>query len=396
MHSLSNNTHLISNFRCKKVIAWQPVLTDHQAFTYQELGKLTGELFVVYVTSKEHSIRYRQGWRNKQIDGLNRQYIPKLGFFRYCLNVLINNKDKVHIFGSPFESKRIMICMLLASIMRIEFYLLSEPYSPSSYGYFSSSRSYLDNLKKIFRPLLYKVYFLFLVKNAYGIFTISDLAMQQFLKLGVSKKKLFPFGYFVPKASPLNLKSNPRKSKNLKIIFIGAIIPRKGLHTLVSVIRKMQSDGYMIELDVYGSGVLDIFCDQVSHKGQITFGESQSFISEYDLLVLPSYYDGWGVVVNESICAGVPVVCSDQVGARVLVENFGVGKVFTHKNLNSLRAILTDVINNRNLLRDMGALCGLASDAIQPSVAAAYMFNVIQAPIDNKPLVKSPWYENNY
>jgi glycosyltransferase involved in cell wall biosynthesis len=31
--------------------------------------------------------------------------------------------------------------------------------------------------------------------------------------------------------------------------------------------------------------------------------------------VLPSRYDGWGVVVNQALGAGLPIICSDMVGA---------------------------------------------------------------------------------
>ena len=34
-----------------------------------------------------------------------------------------------------------------------------------------------------------------------------------------------------------------------------------------------------------------------------------------DVFVLPSRYDGWGVVINQALGAGLPVICSDQVGA---------------------------------------------------------------------------------
>ena len=146
-----------------------------------------------------------------------------------------------------------------------------------------------------------------------------------------------------------------------------------------------------IELDLYGSGSLNIFDDRIRYKGLIPFGQSQAFIAGYDLLVLPSYHDGWGVVVNEAICAGVPVVCSDQVGARLILKTFGVGKIFSHNKSNSLRSILSAMVDDASILRDMRVLCAVAADAIQPSVAANYMFNIIQASNDNKCAVSNLW-----
>ena len=46
------------------------------------------------------------------------------------------------------------------------------------------------------------------------------------------------------------------------------------------------------------------------------------YFAQADVFVLPSRYDGWGVVVNQAIGAGLPVVCSDAVGAAYdLVED---------------------------------------------------------------------------
>jgi glycosyltransferase involved in cell wall biosynthesis len=40
-----------------------------------------------------------------------------------------------------------------------------------------------------------------------------------------------------------------------------------------------------------------------------------AFFARADVFVLPSRYDGWGVVVNQALGAGLPVVCSEAVGA---------------------------------------------------------------------------------
>ena len=39
------------------------------------------------------------------------------------------------------------------------------------------------------------------------------------------------------------------------------------------------------------------------------------FFARADVFVLPSRYDGWGVVVNQALGAGLPILCSDAVGA---------------------------------------------------------------------------------
>jgi glycosyltransferase involved in cell wall biosynthesis len=107
---------------------------------------------------------------------------------------------------------------------------------------------------------------------------------------------------------------------------------------------------------------------------------------------LPSHYDGWGVVVNDALCAGVPVLCSDQVGARVLVETFGAGQVFPRGDVMALGEQIAQLAADPAKLQAMKAACAAAAEAIQPSRAAAYMLEVLSAEPHARAAIPSPWY----
>ena len=50
--------------------------------------------------------------------------------------------------------------------------------------------------------------------------------------------------------------------------------------------------------------------------------ELPKFFEESDVFVLPSRHDGWGVVINQALAAGLPIITSDMVGAGLdFVEN---------------------------------------------------------------------------
>ncbi|MCL6565880.1 MAG: glycosyltransferase [Acidobacteriia bacterium] len=75
-----------------------------------------------------------------------------------------------------------------------------------------------------------------------------------------------------------------------------------------------------------------------------------------DLLVLPSGYEPFGVVVNEAMLCGCGVVVSDRVGARFdLVREGETGFVFPAGDVDALAGILRRVLANRELLRRLGA-----------------------------------------
>jgi glycosyltransferase involved in cell wall biosynthesis len=73
-----------------------------------------------------------------------------------------------------------------------------------------------------------------------------------------------------------------------------------------------------------------------------------------DLMVLPSEYEPFAVVVNEAMCCGCPVAASDHVGAaRDLVAPVRKGFVFPCGNVTSLAKLLCDTLADRELLASL-------------------------------------------
>ena len=74
-----------------------------------------------------------------------------------------------------------------------------------------------------------------------------------------------------------------------------------------------------------------------------------------DILVLPSEYDAFGVVVNEAMLCGCPVIVSDRVGARHdLVQEGETGFVYPCGDVRALAQIFREVLPDRERLRRMG------------------------------------------
>lgn len=384
-------------------ITWQPVLTDHQAFTYQALSREAGAPVVAYVTTMEDAVRKAQGWTDTQVGTVERRLIPQHGFLRYCYRQLSEHRTEVHLFASPFQQPRLILCMLFAAWLGIEFYLISEPYSPNEDGYFANAPKLLGRFKATLRPLLYRAYSNLLRRHVAGIFTISRLAFAQYQKAGVPPAKLFPFGYFIPGAAAVP--SRPKSSEltanvGLRIIFIGSLIRRKGVDLLQEAVKHLAAQGCKVSVDIYGPGdVSSIPANSASihYRGMIPFGQAQKVIASYDLLVLPSRYDGWGVVVNEALCAGVPVVCSDTTGAGTVAVAFGAGLSFSSGEASALSDVLARLVDAPSLLKAMRTATHLVAQALQPEVAARYMLEIIKAPASQKTSIPSPWYPNcNY
>ena len=383
----------------KKIVAWSPVLTDHQAFTYQELSCQSCLPVVVQVARLEDEARRAQGWTDTRVTSVERQLIPKHGFLKYGVRYLLSNRQQIHIFGSAFENWRMMIILWVASLLRIEFYIISEPYSQVGFGYLGDQSSFLGRIKAFLRPFLYKLYSRILCRGVSGLFAISRRAIDQYKKSGIPSEKIFPFGYFIPSEkidSGVASAIRAEKQCSLRVVFVGSLIKIKGIPNLLAGIHRAVESGASVCLDVYGPGdasQFDFDVDHVRYRGKIPFGKAQNYLNGYDLLVLPRHYDGWGVVVNEALCAGVPVLCSDQVGARVLVETFGAGQIFPRGDEQVLADLLVKLATQPELLQAMKSACAAAAEAIQPAQAAAYMLQVLSAEPVARASIPSPWYK---
>lgn len=77
--------------------------------------------------------------------------------------------------------------------------------------------------------------------------------------------------------------------------------------------------------------------------------------SASDLMVLPSEYEPFGVVVNEAMLCGCPVVVSDRVGAGYdLVRTGENGFVVSFGDVSSLADVLREALAAPDRLRSLG------------------------------------------
>src|SRR5207249_1328427 len=74
-----------------------------------------------------------------------------------------------------------------------------------------------------------------------------------------------------------------------------------------------------------------------------------------DVLVLPSEYEPFGVVVNEAMLCGRPVIVSDRVGARFdLVESGRTGFVYPCGDVEELARLLASLLPDARRLKRLG------------------------------------------
>jgi glycosyltransferase involved in cell wall biosynthesis len=91
--------------------------------------------------------------------------------------------------------------------------------------------------------------------------------------------------------------------------------------------------------------------DRVRFLGFVNQTQLPSLYTAADLMVLPSEYDAFGVVVNEAMLCGCPVVASDSVGAgRDLIAPVDPSFIYPCGDVTALTSILIRLLQNRSHL----------------------------------------------
>jgi len=109
------------------------------------------------------------------------------------------------------------------------------------------------------------------------------------------------------------------------------------------------------------------FADRVRFLGFVNQSQLPSVYCAADLFVLPSLFEPFGLVVNEAMLCGLPVVVTDRVGAKFdLVRPDENGYVFPAGDVAALAAILRQILPDSEKRARMGAAARLRMETWSP------------------------------
>lgn len=149
-------------------------------------------------------------------------------------------------------------------------------------------------------------------------------------------------------------------------LFAGRLVREKGVFELLAAYAKLNSSlRDSMGLVFAGDGPARAELEQAAAKvlpGRIRFvGFAQRdqlavYYALGEALVLPTYTDTWGLVVNEAMACGLPVIVSRAAGCvEDLVTDTWNGFVVERRDVESLRAALERVAREPELFRAMSS-----------------------------------------
>lgn len=145
--------------------------------------------------------------------------------------------------------------------------------------------------------------------------------------------------------------------------FIGRITEEKGIIELIYATKKLIIQGYDIGVVICGINELkivknkQIFSKFIQLENVQYFGKVNNpleYMACFDIFVLPSYREGFGLVNIEANSVGVPVVTTNIIGCIDSIEDNVTGIIINREDTDSLYKAIKKLIDNSSLRQNMG------------------------------------------
>jgi glycosyltransferase involved in cell wall biosynthesis len=195
-------------------------------------------------------------------------------------------------------------------------------------------------------------------EQAHFINVISTFAYNSFVSQGVDPARLI----LTPLAGDIAEVSGVPRVENtkgpLRVLFLGTVCLRKGVHYLLRAARTLGRD--VVEVSLVGGMTADgrMILERLGQggewKGHVARDQLKRVFAEHDVLVLPSVEDGFGAVVTEAMAAGLPVIGTTNTGAPDVVEDGVSGLIIPPHSEDALVSAMSKLASDRELCMRMG------------------------------------------
>jgi len=161
-------------------------------------------------------------------------------------------------------------------------------------------------------------------------------------------------------------------TNELRILFLGNIIERKGLHTLLealrpSTLRHARDNAFDLRLDVVGSLTTDLnYAKQmqefvtdnglssiVNFHGSLNNELLTEKLKRVHVLIVPSSYEGFGIVYLEGMAFGLPAIGTTAGAAGEIIEHGKTGYLIEPNDSTTLATYISQLASDRSLLTEL-------------------------------------------
>jgi glycosyltransferase involved in cell wall biosynthesis len=200
-----------------------------------------------------------------------------------------------------------------------------------------------------------------LMRRATAIVAYGSATRQHLIQQGITADKVF----MGTQVMPLTLLPQPTADRTVLgvagkqvVLSVNYFLPRKGLSVLIAAFQQVaQADDVLV---LVGDGPERESLQRLAAgDGRIRFPGYQdgaaktAWYAAADIFVLPTLHDPWGLVVNEAMAFGLPIITTSAAGCTPdLVQDNG--RVVPAEDVQALAAALADLLADPVLRQQMG------------------------------------------
>lgn len=193
------------------------------------------------------------------------------------------------------------------------------------------------------------------------IYVETDFLVKKLKGIGLNNVSWIPNFRF---HNFLSNKSSYESSK-LKVVFMARVMKEKGVDVIFEGLKTFsQFANESLEIHFFGQ-IHEDYCDRfyselnncsvVSYEGVLDPNEIYSVLSRYDVLILPTFYEGEGFpgTILDAYISGIPVISTKWKQIPEFIEDGKTGFLVEVKNTFQLFEKLIFLHQNRKVLNDM-------------------------------------------
>jgi len=312
------------------------------------------------------------GKKSEQVDGINIVRLGKLytmPFFLWKAQLLTRFIEKFDVvveglgyvsLGLPLVTRRPL--MVICAHLPKEIFFIEGPIAMGKpLGYVTAT--FARFIESVLTPRLYK--------NA-KVFTFSESTKKDMVETGFSESNVIMIPYALAHYTTQSedslkqlsdMNSELVKQDTPSIVCIGRLRKYKGVQDLIKAVPKMKQDFPDVKVHIVGKGQYEEKLRELTKSlgleeniifhGYITTREKFHLIASSQVLVMPSYREGFATPVFEAqMCGAVPVV-SDAVGVKELVIPGKTGSVFPRGDTEALAYCVVHLLKDEKLRQQL-------------------------------------------
>jgi glycosyltransferase involved in cell wall biosynthesis len=230
---------------------------------------------------------------------------------------------------------------------------------------------------------------------AHGIAAVGSRAAAAYRALAPRNRSVANIPYFCDtsafESAPRPVPSEPERL--IRFLYCGQLVPRKGVDLLVRAFARLAERHEHVRLRLVGDGALlpglraqltEEVCTRVEFTGFLQVNQLPAQFADADVFLLPSRHDGWGVVVNQALAAGLAIVCSDAVGAADLVTPGENGLIVPAGDECALYGALEEMASDPDRVRRFAERSRAAAAEWAPERGVDRWYELLQTVLRNR------------